>query len=47
MMFPKDKGIYIFQYLNNFNRQAKKDKRPHRYVRVEGLGGTLYIKRTE
>lgn len=44
--FPRSKAEYIYQYLNNFNRQAEKEGRPHRYERVylESLNRT-FIKR--
>lgn len=44
--FPRNKAEYIYQYLNNFNRQAQKEGRPNRYERVyvESLN-RLYIKR--
>lgn len=45
MVFPKSKEQYIYQYLNNFNRAAKSEGRPHRYKRMKDLEGTLYIRR--
>lgn len=46
IIFPKSKEQYIYQYLNNFNRQAEKEGRPHRYKKHIDLENTLYIKRT-
>lgn len=45
MIFPEDKEQYIYQYLNNFNRQAEKEGRPHRYKKHKDLKNTLYIRR--
>ena len=47
LAFPKRKEKYIYQYLNNFNRAAKKKGDPNRYTVWKDLENGVYIKRIE